>query len=212
MFPVRAPSLPAGGWGADAGACGRLPRGIRAALAAPRRDFVVDFEGNVCIRRIAPNRRRFRPSPGVRGRFRRTGWGPRAIRTRTRTRPTVSPSRRAADAHPSDQRMPVGRPPSPSRCIRPLTHEPRPRAGVFRGRYWDRTSDLFRVREARYRCANRPYPPARAGAWGTCVPLGRWRRDSNPCGRLCRPLPSHSATPPSWIPPPQKARPEGRTS
>ncbi len=31
-------------------------------------------------------------------------------------------------------------------------------AGGFRrgGRYWDRTSDLFRVREARYRCANRP--------------------------------------------------------
>jgi hypothetical protein len=26
------------------------------------------------------------------------------------------------------------------------------------GRYWDRTSDLFRVREARYRCANRPRP------------------------------------------------------
>ena len=26
----------------------------------------------------------------------------------------------------------------------------------IRGRYWDRTSDLFRVREARYRCANRP--------------------------------------------------------
>ena len=26
------------------------------------------------------------------------------------------------------------------------------------GRYWDRTSDLFRVREARYRCANRPQP------------------------------------------------------
>ena len=26
-----------------------------------------------------------------------------------------------------------------------------------RGRYWDRTSDLFRVREARYRCANRPF-------------------------------------------------------
>ena len=24
------------------------------------------------------------------------------------------------------------------------------------GRYWDRTSDLFRVKEARYRCANRP--------------------------------------------------------
>jgi hypothetical protein len=27
---------------------------------------------------------------------------------------------------------------------------------AYRGRYWDRTSDLFRVREARYRCANRP--------------------------------------------------------
>ena len=27
------------------------------------------------------------------------------------------------------------------------------------GRYWDRTSDLFRVREARYRCANRPSHP-----------------------------------------------------
>ena len=25
-----------------------------------------------------------------------------------------------------------------------------------RGRYWDRTSDLFRVKEARYPCANRP--------------------------------------------------------
>ena len=29
----------------------------------------------------------------------------------------------------------------------------------FGGRYWDRTSDLFRVREARYRCANRPLNP-----------------------------------------------------
>ena len=32
---------------------------------------------------------------------------------------------------------------------------------MFRGRYWDRTSDLFRVREARYRCANRPEPEDR---------------------------------------------------
>lgn len=33
------------------------------------------------------------------------------------------------------------------------------RTGGFSGgaRYWDRTSDLFRVREARYRCANRAY-------------------------------------------------------
>jgi hypothetical protein len=28
------------------------------------------------------------------------------------------------------------------------------------GRYWDRTSDLFRVKEARSRCANRPNCPA----------------------------------------------------
>ena len=28
-------------------------------------------------------------------------------------------------------------------------------AETVRARYWDRTSDLFRVREARYRCANR---------------------------------------------------------
>ena len=27
----------------------------------------------------------------------------------------------------------------------------------FGGRYWVRTSDLFRVREARYHCANRPF-------------------------------------------------------
>ena len=26
----------------------------------------------------------------------------------------------------------------------------------------------------------------------------RWRRDSNPCKRLCRPVPSRSATPPLW--------------
>ncbi len=31
-----------------------------------------------------------------------------------------------------------------------------PRGAPRCGRYWDRTSDLFRVREARYRCANRP--------------------------------------------------------
>jgi hypothetical protein len=32
--------------------------------------------------------------------------------------------------------------------------------------------------------------------WWNCVAEVRWRRDSNPCGRLCRPLPSLSATPP----------------
>ncbi len=42
-------------------------------------------------------------------------------------------------------------------CIR-KRRNPR-RTGGFSGgaRYWDRTSDLFRVREARYRCANRAY-------------------------------------------------------
>ena len=56
--------------------------------------------------------------------------------------------------------------------------------GFLGGRYWVRTSDLFRVKEARYHCANRPEREA------------RWRRDSNPCRRLCRPLPRLSATPP----------------
>ncbi len=37
------------------------------------------------------------------------------------------------------------------------TRKPPPKRGFpCGGRYWDRTSDLFRVREARYRCANRP--------------------------------------------------------
>src|SRR5665647_1653484 len=57
------------------------------------------------------------------------------------------------------------------------------------GRYWDRTSDLFRVEEARYPCANRP-------SVLRYVRCSRWRRDSNPCIRLCRPLPRLSATPP----------------
>lgn len=34
---------------------------------------------------------------------------------------------------------------------------PRFPGGFVCARYWDRTSDLFRVREARYRCANRAY-------------------------------------------------------
>jgi hypothetical protein len=36
------------------------------------------------------------------------------------------------------------------------TEKPLISQGFSSGRYWDRTSDLFRVREARYRCANRP--------------------------------------------------------
>ncbi len=64
----------------------------------------------------------------------------------------------------------------------------------LRGRYWDRTSDLFRVREARYRCANRPRKTSKNREGSS-----RWRRDSNPCTRLCRPLPRLSATPPSTL-------------
>ena len=51
-----------------------------------------------------------------------------------------------------------------------ISHEPQRKAvedsnyGKYCcGRYWDRTSDLFRVREARYRCANRPYLVIRGG-------------------------------------------------
>src|SRR3954453_10096446 len=33
------------------------------------------------------------------------------------------------------------------------------------------------------------------------VPCRRWRRESNPCARLCRPLPHHSATPPLGLMP-----------
>ena len=35
------------------------------------------------------------------------------------------------------------------------TKKPPVSRGFVCARYWDRTSDLFRVREARYRCANR---------------------------------------------------------
>ena len=48
------------------------------------------------------------------------------------------------------------------------------------GRYWDRTSDLFRVKEARYPCANRPEASTiLAGAGRSSsheVTLARWRR------------------------------------
>jgi hypothetical protein len=91
-------------------------------------------------------------------------------------------------------RWPTPVPVPPRGGLRKLAKEnPRRKPGVFScGRYWDRTSDLFRVREARYRCANRPNP---------CKLLtkSRWIRDSNPCIRLCRPLPRLSANPPCWV-------------
>src|SRR5690606_7895626 len=79
--------------------------------------------------------------------------------------------------------MPAAFAPGVPAC--PATTKARIRIRADGGRYWVRTSDLFRVREARYRCANRPY-----------ALIERWRRDSNPCIRLCRPLPRLSATPP----------------
>jgi hypothetical protein len=69
------------------------------------------------------------------------------------------------------------------------------RAVMLGGRYWVRTSDLFRVKEARYHCANRPYRCCEVERV-----LPRWRRDLNPCRRLCRPLPRLSATPPRGVP------------
>ena len=69
----------------------------------------------------------------------------------------------------------------------------------FRGRYWDRTSDLFRVREARYRCANRPlrfqlcevatgFEPVWTALQAAASPLGHatlwvfWTRRITPSG------------------------------
>ena len=55
------------------------------------------------------------------------------------------------------------------------------------GRYWDRTSDLFGVNEARSRCANRPLPQqvsassdvpwAPDGERARCASMARWLQD-----------------------------------
>lgn len=39
-----------------------------------------------------------------------------------------------------------------------LLSRPELRPELENGRYWIRTSDPFRVKEVRYRCANRPHP------------------------------------------------------
>lgn len=45
----------------------------------------------------------------------------------------------------------------PGDCVAPSGEVSLGLVGVFAGGpYWDRTSDLFRVKEARYRCANGP--------------------------------------------------------
>ena len=54
------------------------------------------------------------------------------------------------------------------------------------GRYWVRTSDLFRVREARYRCANRPcevgtgFEPVYTALQAAASPLGQPTADPIP--------------------------------
>ena len=95
-----------------------------------------------------------RPQPRIRG-----------------TQPRPRQLERGKREHATEQRQDTARRIQKSRIRR---------SGLSGGRYWDRTSDLFRVKEARYPCANRP----------------RWVRDSNPCIRLCRPLPRLSANPP----------------
>ncbi len=41
-------------------------------------------------------------------------------------------------------------------CLRSRRHY-KTHLTIYGGRYWDRTSDPFHVKEVRYRCANRPY-------------------------------------------------------
>ena len=96
-----------------------------------------------------------------------------------------------------------------SSASEPNMTEPPLTRGFTGGRHWDRTSDLFRVREARYRCASRPmYSTANClvhflaslGGGSRLPPrllVERWRRDLNPCARICSPLPRLSATPPA---------------
>ncbi len=76
-------------------------------------------------------------------------------------------------------------------CTYSTTKEAAPEGGgLSGGRYWDRTSDLFRVREARYRCANRPcevgtgFEPVYTALQAAASPLGQptvWCRQSRRC-------------------------------
>ena len=87
----------------------------------------------------------------------------RATRAVSRPRPSTP----AAERSEGEKGVRVAEPPLAAsaapphkRRRRPAPRSPRTRvAHRLRGRYWDRTSDLFRVREARYRCANRPRNP-----------------------------------------------------
>ena len=68
--------------------------------------------------------------------------------------PDVCRMRRSQSGRPDSNRRP-----SPWQGDA-LPTELRPHDRILRscrGRYWDRTSDLFRVKEARYPCANRPF-------------------------------------------------------
>ena len=70
-----------------------------------------------------------------------------------------------------------------------------------------RNSGGFRVRDT----GIEPVTSSVSGKRATAAPIApvkgcsvdewRWRRDSNPCKRLCRPVPSRSATPPCGLTP-----------
>src|SRR3954452_15979244 len=97
------------------------------------------------------------------------GWVIRSTDRDEQPEPVSQPRRptRAAERSEGETGVRVAEPPLAAsaapphkRRRRPAPRSPRTRvAHRLRGRYWDRTSDLFRVREARYRCANRPRNP-----------------------------------------------------
>ena len=129
---------------------------------------------------MPPRRRRRRDSEGSRPSL-RTVTAPSAPKSRYKTNTTWPISHTFCPLTPQTPSRGHGRKRLPPTFDESVTNKkPDQQIRLAGGRYWDRTSDLFRVKEARYPCANRP----------------RWVRDSNPCIRLCRPLPRLSANPP----------------
>ena len=122
---------------------------------------------------MPPRRRRRRDSEGSRPSL-RTVTAPSAPKSRYKTNTFCPLTPQTPSRGHGRKRLP------PTFDESVTNKKPDQQIRLAGGRYWDRTSDLFRVKEARYPCANRP----------------RWVRDSNPCIRLCRPLPRLSANPP----------------
>gem|GEM_PF-1610301 len=127
-----------------------------------------------------------------------TEQGPcrRAVPRRAASRPRPR-ARRNRFSGPARQR-------AASRCAQLSTHNSTraPNQILTRdfvgGRHWDRTSDLFRVREARYRCASRPgcfevetgFEPVYTDLQSVASPLGHSTGESRPRLRCLRPSPS----------------------